>query len=582
MKELIIDSFAGGGGASLGISMALGRGPDIAINHDAEAIAMHAANHPETTHYTTDVWQVNPRKATKGKPVGLMWLSPDCTFHSKARGGKPFRDRDPARRRRGLAWLAVRWAREVRPRVIALENVEEFQDWGPLGTDGKPCPLRKGFTFRRFLRQLQNAGYEVDARELRACDYGAPTIRRRLFVIARCDGQPIRWPEETHGPGLLPYRTAAECIQWEIPCPSIFERARPLADNTLRRIARGVKKYVIDAAEPFIVPTTHQGDARTHAITDPMPTVTGANRGEHALIAPSLARIGQTGGNGGYVNSVDEPLTTVTTKAEHLLVAPLMVGLAHGDHKDRPGNRTPDINEPLRTIHASGGNHALVAPFLKPRYTERAGQEPRTRSIEDPAPTIVPTGNGADMVAAFMTKHYGDQFGGRKAVGVDEPLATITGRGTQLQLALAFMSNQYTSNTNGGRADLQEPVATVTSRGQHQALVHAFLMKFYSEGGQWSAMPDPMPTVVTKDRMALVTVRGEPYVIADIGMRMLQPRELFRAQGFPDSYKIDITIDGKPITKTAQVGMCGNSVCPDVAAAIVRANLVEKVQEVAA
>lgn len=419
--ELIVDSFAGGGGASLGIEMALGRSPDIAINHDAEAIAMHQANHPTARHYQASVWDVDPIEACAGRSVGLMWLSPDCTFHSKARGAKPFRERDPARRRRGLAWVAVRWAKAVRPRVIALENVEEFADWGPLAADGKPCPLRRGLTFRRFVKQLQNCGYEVDWQELRACDYGAPTTRKRLFLIARCDGLPIVWPEPTHGYRLLPYRTAAECVIWTLPCPSIFERSKPLADNTLRRVARGIRRFVVDDPNPFIV------------------------------------RIGQTGGGGAYVNAIDSPLTTITTKAEHCLVAP------------------------------------------------------------------------------FLAKHYG-------------------------------------GNYTGPGVDVRRPMDTITTT-DHHALVHAFLVAYYGNERDGGSLNDPMRTLTTKDRYGLVTIHGQQHRIADIGMRMLQPRELFRAQGFPDRYVIDLERNGKPLSKAAQVRMCGNSVCPPVAAAIVQANM---------
>lgn len=457
-SELIVDSFAGGGGASLGIEMALGRSPDIAINHDAEAIAMHAANHPGTQHYCESVWDVDPVQACGGRPVGLAWFSPDCTFHSKARGGKPFRDRNKARRRRGLAWIVVRWAKAVRPRVICLENVEEFAQWGPLGDDGKPCPLRRGFTFRRWVAQLQNAGYEVDFRELRACDYGAPTIRKRLFLIARCDGQPIVWPDATHGRGLQPYRTAAECIDWSIPCPSIFERARPLAENTQRRIARGIQRYVIDAAEPFIVGIDNKS----------------------------------SGASSAWPGS--EPLRTVTLENRFALVSPTLIQTGYG---------------------------------------ERAGQAPRVPGLDKPLGTVVAGGKKHALVAAFIAKHYGDQ-GQRPGIAMTEPLATVT-------------------------------------TSDHHALVQAFLIKFYSEGGQWQSPAEPMHTVPTKDRMGLVTVRGERYVIDDIGMRMLAPRELYRAQGFPDTYLIAPAVDGKPLTKTAQVRMCGNSVSPPCAAAIVAA-----------
>lgn len=475
-QEIIIDSFAGGGGASLGIEMAIGRGPDIAIDHDHEAIAMHTANHPRTRHYSENVWDVDPIKAVAGRPVGLAWFSPDCTFHSKARGGKPFRDRNKARRRRGLAWVVVRWAKAVRPRVIMLESVEEFQDWGPLLDDGTPCPIRKGLTFRRWEKHLENLGYAVECRELRASDYGAPTIRKRLFVIARCDGLPIVWPQSTRGPGTnQPYRTAAECIDWSLPCPSIFERARPLAEATMRRIAKGVKRYVIDANEPFIV--TYYGDK------------------------------GRDDFRG---NSLREPLRTQTTENRHALVVPFLT-----EHANGSSQRNFSIEEPLRTqcAEVKGGHFAPVA--------------------------------------AFMAQHN-------------------TGRGTQQQLVTSHLTKLYGTCKDG--QDNREPMPTITSGGQHIGEVRAFLIKYYGTD-QDPQLREPMHMVTTKDRFGIVTVKGEDYIIADIGMRMLQPRELYRAQGFPDSYVIDLDVQGKRLTKTAQVRMCGNSVCPPIAAAIVRANM---------
>lgn len=499
--ELIIDNFAGGGGASRGIEWALGRSPDIAVNHDPEALAMHAANHPHTRHLCENVWDVDPVAVCAGRPVGLAWFSPDCTFHSKARGGKPFRDRNKARRRRGLAWVVIRWAAAVRPRVIGLENVEEFAQWGPLLDDGKPCPERRGFTFRRWKARLENLGYRVETRELRACDYGAPTIRKRLFLIARCDGQPIVWPQPTHGAGLMPYRTAADCIDWSIPCPSIFERKRPLAEATLKRIARGVRKYVIEAQEPFIVPLTHQGDSRVHGIREPMPTVTGAHRGEHALVVPTLIQTG---------------------------------------------------------------------------YGERAGQAPRVPGLDKPLGTVVGSTKHA-LVAAFLAQHNGGFYegAGRQA---ELPLSTITHRGTQQQVVTSNLVKLRGTNT-GQPTDA--PLATVSAGGQHHAEVRAFLMKYYGTE-QDPRLTDPMHTVPTKDRFGLVLVHGEPYAIVDIGMRMLTPRELFRAQGFDDGYVIDPEVNGKRLTKTAQVRMCGNSVCPPIASALIAAQFTETAQEAAA
>lgn len=453
--ELIVDSFAGGGGASTGIEWATGRSPDIAINHDAEALAMHQRNHPDTVHYQEDVWKVDPIAVTKGRPVGLMWLSPDCKHHSKAKGTAP-----RSSKIRGLAWVGVHWAKTVRPRVIILENVEEFQDWGPVLPDGRPCPERRGMTFARFVKQLENLGYAVEWRELIAADYGAPTIRKRLFLIARCDGEVIVWPKPTHSKvrarGTKAWRPAAECIDWDLPCPSIFTPGRNLADNTMRRIARGIDRYVL-SGKPFVVPVTHQGDSRVHDIEEPLRTVTAAQRGELALISPFIAPITHSG-----------------------------------------DSRVLRADEPMRTITASrGGEHALVA--------------------------------------AFLAKHYG----GNESPGWD----------------------------------LRRPISTITTQDHHH-LVMAFLLKYYGTD-QDPRLLEPMHTLTTKHRLALVTVEGIDYRIADIGMRMLQPRELFRAQGFPDSYQIDTGADGSPLTKTAQVRMCGNSVCPPNAAALVAANYVE-------
>jgi DNA (cytosine-5)-methyltransferase 1 len=466
LREINVDNFAGGGGASTGIEAALGKPMDYAINHDPEAIEMHRANHPHTEHFCGSVWDVKPREITRGNPVGLAWFSPDCTYHSKARGGKPFRERDTARRRRGLAGLVPRWISAVRPRVIMLENVEEFGYWGPLLPDGRPDPKRRGLSFRRWHRQIENLGYQIDMRELRACDYGAPTTRKRLFVIARCDGQEIVFPEATHGPerGLQPYRTAAECIDWSIPCPSIFERDRPLAEATMRRIARGVMRYVVNNPTPFIVPY-HAGDARIHSIDEPMRTLDTSNR--FALVAPSL---------------------------------------------------------------------------INTRNGERVGQAPRVRDIEQPFPTVTAIGSQGALVAAFLARHYG-------------------------------------GHENDGSC-VRSPMHTITTK-DHHALVHAFLLKYYGTE-QDPRIEQPLGTVTTKDRFGLVMVRGERYRIADIGMRMLKPRELFRAQSFPDSYIIDPVVDGKRLPQSAQVRMCGNSVPPAVAEALVRANVVEQREEMAA
>lgn len=471
--ELIVDNFAGGGGASSGIEAALGRPVDYAINHDPEAIAMHRANHPETHHFCGSVWDVNPVGLTRGRPVGLGWFSPDCTFHSKARGGKPFRDRDIARRRRGLANLIPRWAAtSAAPRVICLENVEEFADWGPLLPDGKICPRRRGMLFRRWHRQMERLGYSIDMRELRACDYGAPTTRKRLFIVMRRDGGEIIFPEATHGhwQGAQPYRTAAECIDWSIPCPSIFERKKPLAEATLRRIARGVMRYVVNSPEPFIVKFQQNS-------------------------------VGQT------------------------------------------------LDEPLHTVMAGAPRFGLVTPFfVNTRNGERLGQLPRVRDIRDPFPTVTAQGSQGAIAMAFIAKHYGGNYTG-PGIGMREPLDTIT-------------------------------------CVDHHALVTALLIKFYGNEREGCDIAAPMHTVTTKDRFGLVMVRGEPHRIIDIGMRMLAPRELYRAQGFRPDYIIDCGKDERgelvPLTKTAQVRMCGNSVSPACAEALVSANYVQRQRREAA
>ena len=536
MREIDIDSFAGGGGASIGIEAATGRHVDVAINHDAEAIAMHRANHPHTEHYINDIWSVDPADiVAKHGPVRLAWFSPDCTHHSKAKGRAPIRPKD--HRSRDLAWVVVKRARKARPRIIILENVEEFAGWGPVGADGRVSPEQKGQTFELWVAALKKAGYQVQWRELRACDYGAPTIRKRLFVVARRDGLPIRWPEPTHGPGLKPYRTAAECIDWSIPCHSIFltkeeGRAvgcrRPLAESTMRRIARGVWKYVINSANPFIVPITHQGGDRVHPIDEPLRTVTTAKRGELALCAPYVVpRYSEREGQAPRCRSVETPMSTIVP----------------------------------------GGNHGrLVAAYLAQHNTGVTGHDAR-----EPVSTIVQKGCTQAVVAAHLTRQFGNSVGQE----CDQPAPTTTaGGGGKTGLIAAFMSRQFSSNTEGGQGDLLEPMNTVLAGGNHHALVHAFLVKYYGTA-IGADLLDPAPTITTNDRFGLVTVNGLDYEIVDIGMRMLAPKELYAAQGFPSDYEITPEHNGKPLTKTAQVRMCGNSVCPPVAEAMVQANVGE-------
>ncbi|MBG9882817.1 DNA cytosine methyltransferase [Bacillus paralicheniformis] len=433
-REIIVDNFAGGGGASTGIELATGLSVDIAINHDPAAIAMHQVNHPDTEHYCESVWEVDPREVAKGRPIGLAWFSPDCKHFSKAKGGKPVE-----KSIRGLAWVAVRWAATVSPRVIILENVEEFQTWGPLTKDGRPDPDKKGYTFRSFVRALNKHGYKVEWRELKACDYGAPTIRKRLFLIARRDGRPIIWPEPTHGDPkstavksgkLRPWRTASEIMDWSLETPSIFDRKKPLSENTLRRIARGIQRFVIESKKPFVV----------------------EDRGN------SLIQMG---------------------------------------YGDPEGRRVLDLKKPLGTITAGGNKIAIATSHLiKLRGTCKDGQP-----VTNPMPTITAGGLHVGEVRAFLTKYYGSDIG--------------------------------------------------------------------------QSLDNPLHTVTTKDRFGLVTIKGENYQIADIGMRMLQPHELFAAQGFPSDYVIDRDINEVKYSKAKQVERCGNAVPPPFAEHLVRANLPE-------
>jgi DNA (cytosine-5)-methyltransferase 1 len=552
-RELVIDLFAGGGGASTGIEAAIGRHVDIAVNHDREAVALHQANHPQTKHYVEDVFDVDPLDVTEGLPVGLLWASPDCKHFSKAKGGKPV-----SKKIRGLAWVVVKWAKLIRPRVIFLENVEEFQTWGPLTADNKPCPERKGRTFKRWIGSLKSLGYVVEFRQIRADTLGTPTIRNRLYMIARCDGEPITWPEATHGKGLKPVRTAAECIDWHLPCHSIFltkeEGAalgvkRPLVDATMRRIAKGVDRYVITAKEPFIVSLTHQGADRVEPVTQPFKTVTGARRGEKAV--------------------VDVKVTPFIT-----------------EHANASNQRNMRADEPLRTqlAQVKGGHFAIVAPHITKYHGVSAGS-----AGDEPFPTI--TANNFDkrpggnppiaLVSAFLAQHNNHRGGvpnvGRAAAA---PTSTVTASGAQQGLVAASMVKLRGTSV---AAPVDDPLHTVSAGGFHHAEVRAFLTKYYGTD-QDPNLREPLHTCTTKDRFGLVMVKGQPYQIVDIGMRMLAPRELYRAQGFNDSYIIEwgtdpFTGERVKLTKTAQVRMVGNSVCPPVAAALVKANYTERVEE---
>ncbi|WP_430241992.1 DNA cytosine methyltransferase [Neorhizobium sp. DAR64861/K0K2] len=694
---LIVDSFAGGGGASTGIEMALGRSPDIAINHNADALALHAANHPDTIHLSENIFKVDPLDHVAGKHVGLAWFSPDCKHFSKAKGGKPVE-----RNIRDLAWVIVLWAQRAKPDVIIMENVEEWKEWGPLIETERglmPCPHSRGQTFQKWCKAMKAAGYKLQHRELRACDYGAPTIRKRLFVVARRDGQPIVWPEPTHGAPTdrdviagkkLPWRTAAEIIDWSLPCPSIFDTAsdimgkyglraiRPLADATMARVARGTKRYVLDAAKPFLVQTGY-GERKgqeprcldseaplgtvvaggvKHAVISPSVTrfntgATGSGMEEPAptitansyikkpggaaplgIIAPSLSAFyGPGAGGQDRSASAEEPVRVVTTENRHAVVAPHLMTMRNS------GKPFSGADEPTHTITAVGAGLSIVAPVLTyaqqgganrsvedPHHTITAskkdqnsvilpslmsmkGSDRRDSSVEEPHPTVLAGGGHSAVVSAFVAQHNNDsrRIGGvNPGRAADEPVSTVTATGAQQGVVSAFVSRQFGASIGHG---IDEPSATVTAGVNKSALVAPHLHAYYGSD-QDTPENEPFHTITTKPRFSHVeaaisappftedqherahevaaflrsygfwddrefvtlTIGGAEFVIVDIGMRMLTPRELYSAQGFPSDYKIDADANGKPFPKNVQVSCVGNSVSPPVAAAIVAAN----------
>ncbi|MDH1765121.1 DNA cytosine methyltransferase [Comamonas aquatica] len=626
-RELIIDNFAGGGGTSTGLEMAFGRPVDIAINHNPEALAMHALNHPHTLHLCESVWEVDPIAVTKNQPVGLVWLSPDCKHFSKAKGGTPVE-----KHIRGLAWVGMRWAAMCKPRMLMLENVEEFQDWGPLIVDAegkaRPDPARKGQTFKSFVRQLRGLGYAVDWTELRACDHDTPTIRKRLFLVARRDGLPIVFPEPTHAEPtdrrvlagkLAPQRTAAECIDFDLPAESVFGRKRPLVDNTMRRVAKGLYRHVLASTSPFIVDVQSKGTAAP---------VVATMRGTHES---------QLGGH-----SMRDPLGTVTAGGIHHALA-----MAHIT-KFNTGSVGSAMDAPLPTVTAGGTPKrpstgiqmgVVAANLVTIGYGERTGQQPRVHSIEQPLGTVVSGGVKSALVAAHLVDmgHGEGPAGGKRfshgVRSLEVPLNTVTASGATSALVAARLEQANGGFYEGDGRPADAPMSTVTASGTQQRLITAYLVKYYSEGGQDSACNAPMHTVPTKARMGLVqTVKvpadalapehakrarlcaellhqhlpeqfpdpatlvlmrhaGQLWALVDITLRMLKPRELYRAQGFPEHYQIEeipdpalLFIDGKQapgnpldlpriaLSTTAQVRMVGNSVPPPVAAALVRAN----------
>ena len=614
LDEIIVDNFAGGGGASTGIELATGRVVDIAINHDPDAILMHRTNHPHTIHYQASVWDVDPVEVCGGRPVGLAWFSPDCKHFSKAKGGKPV-DKNI----RGLAWIVLRWAGTVRPRVIILENVEEFQTWGPVRR-GHPVKSKTGQTFRQWLGQLEALGYTVEWRELVAADYGAPTTRKRFFLIARSDERPIVWPEPTHAPAdsqevkagtKKPWRSAAEIIDWNLPTPSIFatkeevrERygvaaVRPLARNTMRRVARGVDKFVIRSASPFLVIVNHAGEFRGQglaeplqtitakhgygvaspvmapltmhnnqnavgtAITEPVNTITGTGAGGHQmLITPTLAAIGQTGG-GDRCRSMEEPTHTQVSKAEECVVCPAMIQY-HTEQTERV--RGQGVTDPIMTIDASN-RYGLAAATLTKYYNGDHNQDAAA-----PLHTIT-TRDREGVTVANLSKFYGGVVG----AAVSDPLPTVTVVDHNA-LQTAHMVKLKGTNL-GGQA--KDPLQTVTAGGSHHGVVTTRIVK--AEPGanlqNWpkirAALNEFCGYHLEDTEVILFSIGGEWYFMADIGLRMLTPRELYRANGFPDDYKIDRDYTGREYGKTKQVARCGNAVPPPFATALVRANLPE-------
>lgn len=576
--ELIVDNFAGGGGASTGIEMATGYSVDIAINHDPEAIKMHKANHPNTKHYCENVWAVDPVKACNGHPVGLAWFSPDCKHFSKAKGGKP-KDKNI----RGLAWVALRWAGLVRPRVIMLENVEEFKTWGPLNRGHHPIKAKQGKTFEKFVQQLNDLGYTVEFKELIAADYGAPTMRKRFFMIARCDGKPIVWPEPTHAPadsekvkaGLLePYVGAYTQIDFSRPCPSIFDTSeeikekygiravRPLASKTLDRIAKGLKKFVLDNPEPFIIQCNHGGERRPNDIREPMPTITGKHG--YGIVEPYMVQIGQTGFAKDRSKDVREPLTTIVSKNEHCLIEPTLAPYMGTNTTNHPGGNCKD---PIHTI-TTGNQQCLISPTLIQYHSETSKDGVRGQAIKDPIMTV-DSSNRYGLVASFLHKYYD---GGYKGAGetVENPLPTVTAWDHNSVVT----ANLIQMNNHCDGKDIRQPLPTITAGDGHFGEVRAFLIKYYGQGtGQ--DIEQPLDTVTARDRFGLVTIEGVDYQIVDIGLRMLEPRELYGCQGFPEDYIIDHDYTGKTYPRSEQVRRCGNAVCPPIPAALVRANLSE-------
>lgn len=620
MREIIVDNFAGGGGASTGIELAIGRSVDIAINHDPNAIAMHTTNHPDTLHYCESVFDVDPVAATAGRPVGLAWFSPDCRHFSKAKGSKPVE-----KEIRALAWIVIRWALAVRPRVMMLENVEEFKTWGPLivSADGgmRPDPERAGETFEAFCGMLSGGipaahpalaecceflgiaadgvlaqqlvaglGYAVDHRELRACDYGAPTIRKRFFMVMRCDGVPVTWPEPTHGDPktpvvqsgkLAPWRTAAECIDWSIPTQSIFDRKKPLAENTLKRIARGIQRFVIDSASPFIVKCNHTTTKgkydcfRGQALAEPLQTITKTHG--YAIAAPVMAPLfAGTGGSEFQMRPrpVNKPFFTLLTQNRTNVIAPVLAPLIARQFGASIGHRA---DEPGATITAGGGGKSQLVSttLIQMGYGERPGQEPRVPGLHKPLGTVVAGGGKFGLVAANLVKHFGGNYQGA-GVALDEPAHTVTT--TDHHGLVTSHLVMLRGTCRDGRV-VDAPAPGLTAGGLHVGNVETTLATERYDQQRAAQALAFLHEYCGADVDGLVTVDGVVYRIVDIAMRMLQPAELYRAQGFPEWYIIDQDFRGVKYAKDKQVARCGNAVPPPFAEALVRSNLPEMCEQ---
>ena len=572
LDEIIVDNFAGGGGASTGIELATGRVVNIAINHDPDAILMHKTNHPYTEHIQASVWDVDPVEVCGGRPVGLAWFSPDCKHFSKAKGAALVN-----RNIRGLAWIVLRWAGKVRPRVIILENVEEFTTWGPV-RKGKPVKKLAGTTFAKWKEQLKALGYQVEHRELVAADYGAPTIRKRFVLVARCDGKPIVWPEPTHNKdgsnGKKKWRSAAEIIDWSLPMYSIFDSkeeikekygvnaVRPLADNTLRRTIRGVDKFTIKSGKPFLVPTGYgerRGQApRVNDIEKPLNTVVAS--GKHNICDPILSPVTFSNTANSVGAPASEPVYTIRTSGGEILSAAQLIQY-HTEQTEAV--RASGLCGPMQTIDASN-RYALVSANLVEYFSTG-----RPITIDDPLHTATSHDREA-LVAAHICKYYGGVVG----TDADKPLPTITG--IDHNAITAAHIAVFKGQDKG--ADAGNPLRTIMAQGGELGLVKTVICRYQPNQhlGRWPQIRDLLNKhcgyCLADDEIILLKIGEAVYYISDILLRMLAPRELYSAMGFPPDYIIDRDYTGNEYGKSKQVARCGNAVCPPMAEAVVRAN----------